>query len=111
MALKFIKTVIKALASQFSLAFTKNQRYDLLTKKIIKTRLAPACNCLDVGTHKGEIFDLFLKYCPEGTHFGFEPIPGLFKELKKKYAGRKNCRIFQVALSDNKWISHFNYVF
>lgn len=43
-------------------------------------------------------------------HFGFEPIPVLFQNLKQKYAGRANCRIFDIALSNQRGTSSFNYV-
>src|SRR5690606_21594008 len=70
----------------------------------------PGSNCLDVGCHKGEILDLFLQYAPQGTHYGFEPIPGLYEDLKKKYGALENCRLFDIALSDKKGTSSFNYV-
>jgi FkbM family methyltransferase len=54
--------------------------------------------------------DLFLQYAPNGTHYGFEPIPGLYHDLLKKYADLKNCRLFDIALSDKKGTSSFNYV-
>ena len=70
----------------------------------------PESNCIDVGCHKGEILDLFLQNAPKGTHFGFEPIPDLFKNLVVKYAGKPNCRLFDIALSDKAGTSGFNYV-
>lgn len=65
---------------------------------------------MDVGCHKGEILDLLLKAAPQGAHFGFEPIPLLFQNLKTKYAGQPNCQLFDVALSNKKGTSSFNYV-
>lgn len=65
---------------------------------------------MDVGCHKGEILDLFLQYAPQGAHFGFEPIPGLYEGLVKKYAAAPNCRLFDIALSDKTGASSFNYV-
>ncbi len=54
--------------------------------------------------------DLFLHYAPEGVHWGFEPIPVLYEGLVKKYAGSTKCRILDIALSDRKGTSSFNYV-
>lgn len=101
---------LKKLVKKLPVRFTKNQRYDHLTRTIIKRFCERDSNYIDVGTHKGEILDLFLKQCPGGIHFGFEPIPALFETLQKKYAGRSNCRLFQLALSNQKSTTSFNYV-
>jgi len=77
---------------------------------VVKKVCKPESNCIDVGCHKGEILDLFLENAPQGTHFGFEPIPDLFNGLVEKYAGKPNCRLFDVALSDKAGTSGFNYV-
>ncbi len=105
-----IKNQLKEIIKKLPVAFTKNQQYDRLTKKIIQKHLQTKSNCIDIGMHKGEIFDLFLKQAPQGNHFGFEPIPILFNELEKKYSVKENCRLFQIALSNEKKISPFNYV-
>lgn len=102
----FLKKILKALP----FAFTKNQRYDRLTERVISKVCRPTSNCADVGCHKGEILDLFLAAAPQGNHFGFEPIPVLFQNLKEKYADRVNCRFFDLALSNAPGTSSFNYV-
>ena len=43
-------------------------------------------------------------------HYLFEPIPFLFKHLKKKYVLIQNCKVFELAASDEKEISSFNFV-
>ena len=105
-----MKKKIKQFIKQLPFRFTKNQRYDHFTKKIIEQYCRPDSNCIDAGTHEGEIMDLFLKHAPNGKHFGFEPIPELFTALKKKYAKHTNCSIFPYALSSRKEIADFNYV-
>jgi len=65
-------------------------------------------NCLDIGCHEGEFIDLFLKYAPKGQHIGFEPLPDFYKDLTKKYPS--NCHFHNIALSDSKGESSFNYV-
>ena len=102
----FLKKILKALP----FAFTKNQRYDRLTERVISKVCRPQSNCADVGCHKGEILDLFLQAAPGGQHFGFEPIPFLFENLKAKYAGQANCKFFDLALSNKPGTSSFNYV-
>lgn len=100
----------KSFLKKSPVAFSKNHRYDILTKKIIKQYCKIDCNCIDVGAHKGEVTDWFLKYCTQGTHYVFEPVPSFFEKLKKKYAAAKNCNVFEIALSDQKQIASFNYV-
>jgi FkbM family methyltransferase len=101
-----LKTILKKLPFDF----TRNQRYDRLTKKIIRAKCTQSSCCIDVGTHRGEILDLFLKQSPAGHHFGFEPIPELYEYLGKKYEGVKNCSIYPVAVSDKKGSVSFNHV-
>ena len=105
-----MKERIKQFIKKLPIRFTKNQRYDFFTKKIIREHCFPDSNCIDAGTHKGEIMDLFLKYAPNGMHYGFEPIPDLFFALKKKYKSISNCTIFPFALSSVKEKTSFNYV-
>lgn len=101
-----IKKIIKALP----IAFTQNQRYDRLTRQVIRKVCRPDSNTLDVGCHKGEILDLFLEAAPGGMHYGFEPIPDLFFGLAAKYGSHPHCRIFDIALSNKKGEASFNYV-
>ena len=105
-----MKERIKQFIKKLPIRFTKNQRYDFFTKKIIQNHCSPESNCIDADTHKGEIMDLFIKYAPHGTHYGFEPIPDLFSELKKKYKANSNCTILPFALSSVKEKTSFNYV-
>ena len=105
-----MKAAIKRFLKSLPIAFTRNQRYDRQTQRVVKKVCKPGSNCIDVGCHKGEILDLFLENAPRGTHFGFEPIPDLFNGLVEKYAGKPNCRLFDLALSDKTGTSGFNYV-
>lgn len=65
-------------------------------------------NCIDIGCHKGEILNLMLKYAPAGKHFGFEPIPYMYKELKNKF--NHKATILPYALSDNSGTTSFQLV-
>ncbi len=91
-----------------NLPLTRNLRYDILTKKILKRELNTAANCVDVGAHKGEILDLFLEFAPQGKHTAFEPIPPLFEELIKNYSSRVN--VYPYALSNRTGNMLFNVV-
>ena len=65
-------------------------------------------NCIDIGCHKGEILDDIIKHSPKGIHFGFEPIPILYNQLKKKYENK--ATILPDALSDKVGNSTFQFV-
>lgn len=105
-----MKDIVKKLLKALPFAFTKNQRYDRLTKQIIRKVCRPTSNCADVGCHKGEILDLFLAASPNGQHFGFEPIPDLYEKLAHKYGNIQGCHILGIALSNQKGSSSFNHV-
>jgi len=100
----------KSFLKKFPLPLTKNHRYDLLTKKIIRRCCHEKSNCVDVGAHRGEVLHWFLKDAPHGTHFAFEPLPFLFKFLKRKYRSKANCKLYPIALYDEKGTASFNYV-
>lgn len=105
-----LKELAKELLKFSPIAITKNQEYDRQTRKVIKRVFREDTVALDIGCHKGEILDLFLKYAPKGDHYAFEPIPDLFRLLKAKYLNFPNCHIFDLALADNKGTADFNLV-
>ncbi|MCC7467054.1 MAG: FkbM family methyltransferase [Saprospiraceae bacterium] len=81
-----------------------------MTRRVINKVCQPGSNSVDAGCHKGEILDIFLAASPRGRHFGFEPIPALFDQLKLKYGGMPNVEISDIALSNQEGFSSFNYV-
>jgi FkbM family methyltransferase len=91
-------------------ALSKNHYYDIITKKVIEKYCSSKSNCIDVGSHEGEILDMFLKIAPLGAHFAFEPIPYLFEKLLKKYLHLKNCHIYNNAISNSDGETTFNHV-
>lgn len=103
-----LKETIKQILALLHIDITKNMKYDRQTRSIIKKAVDHTSNCLDVGCHKGEILDLFLKYAPRGKHYGFEPIPVLYTQLKKTYSGK--AEILPYALSEEPGEAVFNYV-
>jgi FkbM family methyltransferase len=105
-----MKKAIKQLIKKLPIAFTQNQRYDRQTNRIIERVCKQDSTCIDIGAHKGEVLDTILKYAPKGIHYAFEPIPDLYTALKAKYIDRPQCRIYDIALSNQKGTSSFNYV-
>lgn len=103
-----IKDLARETLMFFHLDLTQNLKYDRLTKVIIKQRLKPDSNCIDVGCHKGEILEMMLKYAPNGQHFAFEPIPYLYNDLVRKFD--RMATIYPYALADEKGKTTFNLV-
>jgi FkbM family methyltransferase len=103
-----MKDTLKKIIKSLPIAFTQNQRYDRLTHVVIQKVCKRDSNCIDIGCHKGEVLDIMRRYAPEGKHYGFEPIPALFDSLSKKYGD--SCVISNIALSNVKGTSSFNYV-
>lgn len=102
------KNLIRSSLNFFHLDLTKNLEYDRLTKLIMKRLITSEANCIDIGCHKGEILDIILKYSPNGKHYGFEPLPFLFNDLKNRYQNK--ATILPYALADKCGISTFQYV-
>ncbi|NQX91861.1 MAG: FkbM family methyltransferase [Flavobacteriales bacterium] len=70
--------------------------------------LSQDSNCVDVGSHKGEVLREMRTLAPKGKHFAFEPIPELFADLKARYNG--NTTVYNFALSDEKGTTSFQHV-
>ncbi len=103
-----IKRILRQLLIKLGIPATKNIRYDIYTERIFKTVLKPDSNCVDIGAHKGEILELFLKLAPHGVHAAFEPIPAMYKNLLAHFGQR--VKIFPFALSSETGETQFNVV-
>ncbi len=101
---------LKQLAKKSPIPLSKNHLYDIQTRRILQRVLRADSCAIDVGCHKGEILDLILEAAPKGTHFGFEPIPSFYDALKEKYSDKPSVHIVNVAASDEKGVSKFNFV-
>lgn len=107
--LQALKSMLKSMLKALPIAFTRNQRYDRDTERILRRVLGPVSNAIDIGCHKGEVLDTMLRYAPQGHHYGFEPIPEFYAALQEKYKGG-HCTILPVALSNTAGTATFNYV-
>jgi len=104
-----MKDLIRKWMFNLGIDLTPNQRMDRLTYNIIRNHLQSDSNCLDVGCHKGDVLEWFLKFSPKGTHVGFEPIPQLFENLNAKFSGT-SCRFHNCALADASGETEFVFV-
>src|SRR5688572_30010414 len=87
---------------------SQNDLYDDLTATIMRRTLARTSNAIDVGCHGGLILDEVLRLAPEGSHMAFEPLPDLAAELRRKYAGRPNVTVHELALSNTAGAATFH---
>ncbi len=106
--MSLLKNILRRILIWLNIDLTKNLKYDRLTQKIIKRCVSKNSICIDIGSHKGEILDLFLKESPLNRHIALEPIPYLADNLVKKYSHK--CDIYSLALSNTRGTSEFNFV-
>jgi len=101
------KQYIKQWIQKIPIAFTKNQQYDKRTLAVLKKHTQRNSICVDVGSHQGTILAMMIKACPDAMHYAFEPIPALYKLVKRKYGSA--AKVFPYALSDKRGTIDFNY--
>ncbi len=70
--------------------------------------ILPGANCVDVGSHEGDVLKKFLELAPDGRHYAFEPIPEYFQRLKRLYG--RQATVLPYALSDRPGTSVFQFV-
>ncbi len=103
-----IKSTIKKGFTIAGIDLTRNMAYDRQTRQIMEKVLRTDSNCIDVGSHSGEVLERMLQLSPKGLHFAFEPVPCLYEKLKKRFSSRAS--ILPYALSDSEGKTGFNYV-
>ena len=85
----------------------KSRNYDKLTTEIARAALSGGGNSIDVGAHCGGILKTLTKLSPAGSHWAFEPIPNLAKQLRKRFPG---VSVGQLALSDFTGRTQFHFL-
>ena len=86
-----------------------NSYYNKLTDLVMKATLKPDSTCVDAGCNRGLILKDMMRFAPKGRFLAFEPLPDFYEGLLKDFQS-ENVKIFDIALSDSKGISSFNYV-
>jgi FkbM family methyltransferase len=94
-------------AAMISPGAAKARGYDRLTIEIARSALRGSGNSIDVGAHYGSILKGLVKLSPGGSHWAFEPIPNLAKQLRKKFPG---VTVSEFALSDYSGNTEFNFL-
>lgn len=85
----------------------KARAYDRLTIEIARRALSGGGNSIDVGAHYGSILKSLTKISPTGSHWAFEPIPNLAKQLRKRFP---HVTVEQLALSDYTGSTDFHFL-
>lgn len=106
MNLSSLKYLLRETFIRLHLDVTKNLSYDRLTRNLIKIVLTKTSNTVDVGCHKGEILAQCISSASQARHYGFEPIPQMYNELKKKFT-QPNVFIYPYALFDEEKTASF----
>ncbi|HPQ08393.1 MAG TPA: FkbM family methyltransferase [Bacteroidia bacterium] len=102
-----MKDFIRKFFFECNIPVTTNLKNDILLKKIIKQTIKEDDICIDIGCHKGEILELFIRYAPKGKHFAFEPIPYYYEKLKTKFP---SVNVLNCALSDESGKQKFFWI-
>jgi FkbM family methyltransferase len=98
-----MKAIVKKLFAKTPISgFVNHKIYDAEVVKVLKKVLNKDSNCIEVGFYKGAILKQMIKLAPKGTHFGFEPIPDLYYDLKKTLGTQPNVHLYNLAMSDKK---------
>ena len=89
------------------LSLSRDAREHRRVRAIIERVLSEDSNCIDVGASVGMILNTVLRVAPKGTHYAFEPIPTLYKDLVESFPAA--C-VLPIALSDKSGVTTFHYV-
>ncbi len=81
--------------------------WELLLERGYREFLSPDSAVLDVGGHAGRHAEIFIDEIGCQHVAIFEPLPQQFAALKKRYEGRSNVHLYQLALSSKSGESSF----
>lgn len=100
---------VRSILSKIPVSFNKTIRTDKFTQQVVKKVLSQDTSSLvDVGSHKGDVLKLALKYAPKGEHYGYDPIPSFYAKLEKEYKNYLNLQ--QIAITDKTGEETFYFV-
>jgi FkbM family methyltransferase len=89
---------------------TLSEQYDRQTIAIMERSLRRDSCCIDVGCNVGAILTEILRAAPDGRHCAFEPLPDLFRDLRRRFGHHRNLELHEIALSDHEGRSSFQHV-
>jgi FkbM family methyltransferase len=96
-----MKSIVKKLFANTPISgFVNHKIYNAEVVKVLRKILKKDSNCVEVGCYKGATLKQMVKLSPKGEHYGFEPIPDLYYELKKNFGNQSNLNLYNLAMSD-----------
>jgi FkbM family methyltransferase len=54
---------------------------------LLSFTLRPDSNCIDVGSHRGDVLREFVRLAPSGRHIAYEPVPDSYESLRREFPG------------------------
>src|SRR5581483_4566427 len=84
-----------------------NERYDALTRAVMRRVVRPDSSGVDVGAHRGSLLRELVRLAPAGRHHAFEPLPFLADALRRRFP---SVRVHEIALSDASGRAAFAHV-
>ncbi len=88
---------------------SQNAYYDKLTELVIQRALSRDSVSIDIGCFEGAVLKMMMQYSPEGEFWAFEPLPRYYEKLNQEFSSPR-IHLYNVALSNKKGESFFNYV-
>lgn len=84
-----------------------DERDNALMQALMPALLDENSNGIDIGSHKGDFLDAFLRLAPQGHHVAIEPLPHLATRLRERYP---MATVHEVALSNAAGSATFHHV-
>lgn len=91
--------------------FNRGARRDRIDNEHLRLLLAFSLsadsNCIDVGSHRGDVLREMVRLAPLGTHIAYEPVPASYAELASAFPG---VDVRQAAVSNVNGEAEFTLV-
>jgi FkbM family methyltransferase len=88
----------------------KARWYDKMTVAVMHRVLSRDSVTVDVGAHTGDLLVHMVERAPEGRHFAFEPLPGCFAQLTRRFGDHPGVKLHELALRDEPGTASFVHV-
>jgi FkbM family methyltransferase len=85
----------------------RDARDNAFVRAMMRKTLKRDSACVDIGAHCGFFLGQFFEFAPDGRHYAFEPIPGMFSDLSRRFP---RAEVFDCALSDHNGEAGFLFV-
>ena len=97
----------RRLHARFFTPPAKADTYALHSLEVLYETLGAHSNAIDIGAHTGSVLRWVTRLAPLGSHWAFEPLPGLGAALRQRYP---KVSVYNLALSDQAGEATFLHV-